>query len=479
MTLLLVAGAQVAGLALETTTLRPVADTTAVLRNPAMGFVTYSDLEYGLDFIVNPNPKFAANTNIAYFRTKWANLEPTEGSHLWKQPKVKALIQSLKAKHIGMAFRVMVQYESSTPAWVLDAVKAAGQNAMSKGNPKYPDITNPVWQKKFENFVMAFGNAFDDPEIVDYIDANGIGDSGEGNCSGLETPEKSEAYIDWHYGLYAQAFKRVLLSANFGVYGKNFMETDERIAFKKYGMLFRSDGLGSSYPSEAQLVFMNRYFPRVVGIGEKCSSFGDPVGTGWYLDPKIIAKAAPAAPTIKNYMGLLLDQAMAYHVMTLDYSNPEVWVDQNPEMLARAIANLGYRLRPKEVVFPSAMTDQNSSMKIRHTWCNDAEGALPNLNRRWVDPKTQKGKYRLAFALFKPGESTPVEVSIDPAPEPGSWVKGADMTYTSIIEWGVPRQAYQLGFGLIDTTRPTAAALDLAVKGLERRNGWYILGGLK
>jgi hypothetical protein len=467
------------GLRAEDTTLRPEQDTTTVLHNPAMGFVTYSDLEYSLDFVVNPNPKFAAQTNVAYFRTKWANLEPTEGNYLWQQSKVQALIQGLKARHIGMALRVMVQYESATPAWVLEAVRAAGQNPMSKGNPKYPDITNPIWQKKFESFVMAFGKAFDDPAIVDYIDANGIGDSGEGNCSGLATPEESEAYIDWHYGLYARAFKRVLLDANYGVYGKDFMETDKRIALNKYGMIFRNDGLGSSCPSEVQLVFMNQYFPRVVGIGEKCSSFGDPVGTGWHLDPKIIARAAPAAPTIKDYMGLLLDQAMAYHANTLDYSNPEVWVDQNPEMLARAIANIGYRLRPKEIVFPNTMTDGNETMKIRSTWCNDATGALPNLNRRWMDPKTNRGKYRLAFALFKPGQAMPEKITIDPAPEPGSWVKGTDSTYISTIAWGVPRQAYELGVGIIDTTRPTAPSLDLAVKGLERRNGWYILGGSK
>jgi hypothetical protein len=48
-------------------------------------------------------------------------------------------------------------------------------------------------------------------------------------------------------------------------------------------------------------------------------SFGDPAGTGWHLDPKPIARAAPAVPAIMDYLRCLLDQATAYHAMTLDY----------------------------------------------------------------------------------------------------------------------------------------------------------------
>jgi len=115
-------------------TVRPVQDSTTVLRNPAMGFVFYSDLEYGCDFIFNtPNPRLARYADIAYFRTTWARLEPTEGRYLWNEPKVKALIQGLKDKHVGMAFRVMVQDISGTPAWVLKVDAPEGDDRSGAG----------------------------------------------------------------------------------------------------------------------------------------------------------------------------------------------------------------------------------------------------------------------------------------------------------------------------------------------------------
>jgi hypothetical protein len=469
------------GLRAADTTVRPAPDSSTVLRNPAMGFVTYTGCNKGQfdkpEWIFG-NPRVLSHCNIIYLRTGWESLEPSEGNYAWKNNEsFKAMIRGIRDQHCHLALRVIAQDGECAPKWVLAAVKAAGHNPMSVSNPKYPDVTNPVWQKKFESFILALGKAFDDPTLVDYIDANGLGIWGEGNMVGIATHEQEVAYYDWHVGLYARAFKHVLLSPTFCMMGANPLDTDERVTFGHHGTIFRLDGMGSQYPSDGQLAFINKIFPAAVLIGEKCYSFGDK--NGWGGDPKIKAKAAPGAPTLQTYMGFVLDQAMAYHAMTLDFSEPEVWLDQNPELAARFVANIGYRLRPKEVVFPSVMPDDNEAMTISHTWCNDGTGALPNLNRNWLDPKTHKGKYRLAFALFLPGQEVPVKVTIDPLPEPGAWVKGSDSHYTSSIAWGVPRQAYDLGVAIVDTTRPRVPALDLAIKGLERRHGWHILGGLK
>lgn len=474
----MLAALTLSGLFAADTVVLPTQDSTTVLRNPAMGFVTYTGCNKGQfdkpEWIFG-NPRTVRYSNILYLRVGWSALEPSEGNYVWMgSASFKALVQGVKDHRFHMAFRVIVQDESGTPSWVTEAIKAAGQNPMSVKNPKFPDVTNPIWQQKFEAFVLAFGKAFDDPTLVDYIDANGLGLWGEGNLSGIAGHEQEETYYDWHLGLYARAFKRVLLAPNFGMMGANVLGTDERVAFHKHGTIFRLDGLGSQYPSDAQRTFIDKNLPETVLIGEKCYSFSG----GWEKDQKIKAKAAPAAPTLRNYMEFLLDQAMAYHVMTLDFSNPEVWVNQQPDMAARFVANIGYRLRPKQVVFPDTMPS-DGSMTIRHTWCNDGVGALPNLNRRWMDEKTKKGKYRVAFALFMPGQAVPVKVSIDPIPEPGAWVKGTDSPYSTSILWNVPRQAYDLGVGVVDTTLPTAPSLDLAIKDLERRNGWYILGTLK
>jgi hypothetical protein len=466
------------GLSAADQVILPTADSTTVLHNPAMGFVTYSGCNRGQfdkpEWIFG-NPLVVKYSNIIYIRVGWSALEPSEGNYAWVgNASFKTLVKAIRDHRFRLTFRVIVQDESGTPGWVLDAVKADGKNPMSAKNPKFPDVTNPIWQKKFEKFILAFGEAFDDPALVDYIDANGLGLWGEGNLSGITGKEQEEAYYDWHLGLYARAFKRVLLAPNFGMMGANVLSTDERLAFRKYGTIFRLDGLGSQYPSEEQRAFVDKYFPELVLIGEKCYSFSG----GWEKDQKITAKTAPAAPTLRTYMEFLLDQAMARHVMTLDFSDPKVWIEQNPEMAARFVANIGYRLRPKQVTFPEAMPN-DGSMTIRHVWCNDAVGALPNLNRRWTDGKTGKGKYRVAFALFKPSEVEPVKVSIDPTSDPGAWVKGSEASCSIAITWDVPRQAYDLGVGIVDTTAPAYPSLDLAIKDLERRNGWYILGNLR
>ena len=368
-----------------------------MLRNPAMGFAISSGCNKGQfdkpEWIFN-NPRNVRNSNLIYMRVRWSELEPTNGNYAWvANASFKTLVSSVKARGFRLAFRVIAQ-DNATPEFVLNAIRAAGQNPMSTGNPKFPDVTNRIWQKAFETFILAFGRAFDDPTLVDYVDANGLGLWGEGNLVGIPNHEQEEAYYDWHLDLYARAFKRVLLTANFGTMGANPLDTDERLGFQKCGTIFRNDGLGSKYPKESQRAFVDRHFPEIVLIGEKCYSFSD----GWETDEKIKARASPAEPTLTTYLELLLDQAMEFHVMTLEFSNPEVWIDQHPEMAARFIANAGYRLRPKRIGFPEAFP-RDAVTRICHTWCNDAVGALPNLNRRWSDPKTGKGKYRVAFAF--------------------------------------------------------------------------------
>ncbi len=462
-------------------TVFPAQDTTTVLRNPLMGFHTYYETYEGVwgspDWILD-TPQVAANCSTMYIRTNWKSMEPTEGNCAWlKNAGFKSMVQSVKARGFRLAFRVICQDGNATPQYVLDAVKASGSDPISHVNPDhpFPDVTNPVWQTKFKTFILAFGAAFNDPAVTDYVDANGLGLWGEGNLAGIPTFAKEKTYYDWHLGVYSQAFTRVMLTPTFNAFWTDPLGVDDSITVKKYGCMMRRDGLGSHYLSDGEFSFMQRHYPQTILIGEPCYSYAP--DSGWATDPYVIAKAAPAAPALQTYMDLMVDQAIRLHANTLGLQsyNASIWTDQNPAIFARAVANLGYRLRPTKIVYPTSVRS-GGSVSILHIWTNDGVGALPNTNIRWKDAMTGRGKYRLAFALFRTGQSYLEKVVVDPTPEPGDWVKDTSISYTTAIPGNVPAADYDLGVAIVDTTRQSAPAIALAVKGLPQRNGWYILG---
>jgi hypothetical protein len=456
-------------------TITPTRDDTTVLHNPIMGFTTFfatfkGDWNYSPDRIFN-DPRVMKYTNILYIRTNWTSMEPTEGSYVWENNQgFKTIIQAAVDKGFRVAFRIICQDGNGTPPYVINAIKAAGQNPYStvvRGN-SYADVTNPIWQQKFRKFILAFGAAFDNPAVTDYIDANGLGLWGEGNHSGVPLNQQ-ESYYDWHLGVYNDAFKNVILNVNFSQYGVNKLDTDERIPFGKYGMLFRRDGLGSRWIKRGEIAFMQRHFPEIPLIGELCYDFYDVAR--WSSDSLIIAKSLPAAPSVRTYIDLILEQAFQLHANTLSFKEANVWTDQYPDLTAKVIANLGYRLRPVIITVPS-QSGINDTMKISHKWTNDGVGVLPNGNIRW------KNKYAIAFALFKSTDLNPTEVFIDSLANPGILVKGTETTYNTNIQWKVPAGNYWIAVGILDKTRPTAPSLDLAIKPLGRRNSWYLLNSI-
>ena len=457
----------------------PVRDDAAVLHNPAMGLTKYfyGKWDYKPEWVFG-DARLDAYTNILYIRTTWAALEPTEGNYVWLHDVgFMNIVQAAKDHGHRLAFRVMVQDGSpATPAYVTDAIKAAGQDPYTHNTaqPNYPDLTNAIWQQKFKTFITAFGQAFNDPAVVDYIDANGTGQWGEGNQHGIPLSLQA-AYYDWHLGVYASAFNKVLLVINGSQFGAVPAELDQSLGLDKYAAIYRRDGLGSRWISTADLGLMQKNYPAVPLIGEQCWGVGgwwDTQTHTWNEDPVVLAKAAPAAPTLQTYMNLIIDQSIALHANTLDFGNPEVWVDKNPDILARLVANLGYRYRPSRIAYPESVPT-GWGMHIEHSWTNDGVGAMPNANVRWGK------KYAFAFALFKAGEATPVETFIFNAADPGALVKGVNSSMTTAVAWKAGAGNYQLAVGIIDQTRPAAPSLELAIKGLERRSGWYALGDLR
>jgi len=456
-----------------TLTVTPTKDSTTVLHNPLMNLVLYLTSDYNGNW---SDPSFylndastLANCNTVYIRSAWMNFEPTEGNYVWKNnASFKNMVAAIKAKGWRIGFRVMCQDDGlsstvihGTPQYVFDAMKAAGYtNPYSIYQPNYPDVTNPVWQAKFKAFILAFGAEFDDPSITDYVDANGLGLWGEGNLVGISPYNgdhtKDKLYYDWHLGVYAQAFKHVILdvtSCTFGSWDNDGAEqkaTDLSLPIGKYGCIWRRDGMGwdinqpyNQFTPE-QLITWTSTFPACPMICEPWSGF---------------------TSTDRDYMNRLIHDVTQWHGMNMTYN--DAWF-ANPDLLSQLVTTMGYRLRPTKIELSNQVAS-NGTMQIKHTWTNDGVGVLPNSNVRW------NNKYAIAFALFKTTELTPSKIFIDSVANPGVLVKGMNTSFTTNIQWNEPAGSYWLAVGIIDKTMASAPSLDLAIKPLGRRNSWYLL----
>lgn len=450
----------------STLTLNPTRDSTTVLHNPLMGFVKYArgytDGNWDSPESTTTDVNTTANCNTVYIRVPWVLLEPTEGSYVWKNSQnFKNLIEGVKSKGFRLAFRVIAQDSASTPPYVIDAMKAGGYSKpYSVSQPTRADVTNPVWQAKFKAFILAFGAAFNDPTVTDFIDANGLGLWGEGNLVGIPVPNndhsQEKAYYDWHLGVYAQAFTKVVLAVTpctFGSFNNDGAEqkaTDLNLPLGKYGCIWRRDGMGQDIlkpyvdATVPQLAPFTSTFPSAPMVCEPWSGF---------------------ASTDRDYMNRLIKDVALYHGMCLTYN--AAWA-ANPDLLSKLVGVMGYRLRPVKIDLPSQVAS-SGTMKINHVWTNDGVGVLPNGNLRW------NNKYAIAYALFNTTSLLPTKVYIDSTANPGVLLKGTNTNYISNIKWSVPVGTYWLAVGIIDQTNPSNPSLDLAMKAVGRRNGWYLL----
>lgn len=461
-------------MAQSTNTVHFKPDLKTVHRNPLTGWGLYADVVgkmpdpeawwKGLE----PGVPFATHF---YFRCRWSTLEPEEGNYAWRHnERFKKMIAEAEKRGLKLAFRVIVDSQDNAEQATPDFVRKAGAKGRhGNGNSAAfwnPDITDPVFQEKFSNFIRAFGKEFDDPERVDFVDGNGLGRWGEQHHLGIPDDQK-EAVFEWICSTYASAFKRVLL-----VYclGSEFeLEREWRIGVEKYGYIARRDGLGSRWFSPPQKEFVQKHFPRFPLIGESCYWAMDGA-TDWKNDKEMNFK------TKRDVLERTVEDAIRYHANTLDLRNPgdvRFWMQNGPDLIEKFIAEGAYRLYPATVEFPKEMAS-GQTVAIRHHWKNSGCGVCPNANPRW------NKKYRVAFALFSgravESPELPAAIHVDPEAEPSRWTKEADGEYESSIRWKVAPGSYRLAVGIVDTTRDNRPGIHCSVENPGRTDGWIDVG---
>lgn len=448
-------------------------DLTTVFRNPAMGWMMY---EEGWSFdrqglypgnIYTPEefwrqmeevdaPKYS---NILYVRVLWKDLEPEEGKYAWKYDDAyKWYVRKAQEHGLKLAFRVF--FHGGVPEYVYRA-GATAMPADEEGKIQ-PHYDNPIFLEKLEKFIAAFAEEYDNPDIVDYVDAYGLGKWGEGHGVTLKNPENIDYVIKRVTEAYARNFRHVLTVMNLSFADYAYVKPN---VYDRLGFLPRRDGIGSFWFGDKERAWIREeLFPKKAIIGEGCYWFNSYTGdNSRYMAFKEDQRFR--MDNFKEALTVSVTDALDNHCNTLDLRVPlqcKFWIEELPDEVRRFITLGGYRLYPDYV----RVERNGRKLAVLHAWKNHGVGVLPNSHPNW------NHKYQVSFALLdKKGEVK--YLFTDGKAEPGEWVKGPAYTYSSILD--IPsglKGCYTLCVGITDNTRNNAPGIELAVSSDMKIGKW-------
>ncbi|WP_430812901.1 MULTISPECIES: hypothetical protein [unclassified Carboxylicivirga] len=444
-------------------------DTTTLLRNPAMGWMLYEEGASFLEEAKAYDPKVfweemdevdaAAYANILYIRVLWKVMEPEEGKYAWQFNKAyQDYIRKAEARGLKLAFRIF--FDNGTPDWVYEAgCQSTLDPPYSLQNDKQPYYDDPVFLAKLDNFIKAFAREYDDPARVDFVDAYGLGRWGEGHGVTLKNKANYPRVIETVTSAYARYFNQVLTVYNLS---RNDWAMSKPLVFDKLGFLPRRDGIGSHWFDDTERSYLKELFPEKALIGEGCYWFGynSKDTTMRTKEPFLNDPRFPGMRYWTDALSVAIEDALASHANTFDLRTPfetKVWLERLRNKVQRFISHGGYRLYPDSV----AVQQQGRSFRVDHFWRNGGVGVLPNNHPNWNQ------KYKVAFALLKPGSDRVQWLTIDELANPGQWLKGNVYSYYGFnftVPAGLKKGDYELAVGIIDTTSNHHSAIQLAVE---------------
>lgn len=439
-------------------------DLTSVLKNPAMGWVMYEEgwsFHTGKTFgknIYTPEVFWqqmedvdaAKYSNILYIRMLWKDLEPEEGRYAWiYNEKYKWYIHKAKEHGLKLAFRVF--FHGGVPEYVYQA--GATQTEIDNEGKIQPHYDNPVFLQKLTKFIEAFAKEYDNPDVVDFVDAYGLGRWGEGHGITLKNPENMNTVINTVTEAYAKNFKKILTVINHSAADYKFTKPE---VYDRLGFLPRRDGIGSYWFNiEERFSINNDFFPQKAFIGEGCYWFNSPAGDNSHYTAFKDDKRFKM-DNYKEAFTVAVTDALENHSNTMDLRVPlqcKFWIEELPDQVQRFITLGGYRLYPDYI----KLEKQDKQLTLLHSWKNHGVGVIPNRHPNW------NHKYQVSFALLNENNQVKYLYS-DQKTEPADWLKGYTYNYVTIFD--VPnnlRGRYTLCVGITNKTKHSAAEIDLAV----------------
>lgn len=476
------------------------------LINPMQGWVVYGGLGDGLiENLEEEYSNFETSEGIdnvflyggtMYVRGAWSDFEPDEGKYIWDESIWNEQHDTITAKRYRMmrdiakkygmklAFTFVVDSRDKHYNFTPEYVRAAGCKTYDvttgswTGWSPYPD--DPVFQEKYEKFLTAFAEKFNDPKITQFVSGFGLGKWGETHSliysTGDATPR--QAVTDWISSLMARLFTRVPIVIN---YHRCIMSTSEtaddnsealnaseqlidECVNKGFSLRHDAFGMKQYYKDwERSIATKYRYIrPIIMEGGWVEASHGSSITGDGYANFAEVRQGEYAEGKGANV-----------NMMDLRYSSDvnsgetHSWFNSAFSLVKDFIAEGGYRLYPDKISAPRTAS-ANGNVSFVHRWSNLGWGYCPTNIPQWNQ------KYKVCFALLDKNTGEPLYRFVDPVPEISDWVKGSPKTYTTTFSLdNVAPGEYTWGVGIVDTTDNNEIGILISARDeYQTKDGW-------
>lgn len=381
----------------EASIYKPTEKTTGLVKNPAMGWVLYLDAfnqmtnddmpdinkgVFDADLFWNAFDESGATdkASIFYIRAPWSYFEPKEGKYAWDHDSnYKKLINHALENNIKLSFRVYMDSQDSFQQATPDYVKEAG--AKGYNNTFWtPYINDEVFLEKFTRFIEAFGEEYNDPSKVDFVDGMGLGHWGEGH--GIRSDNSQPGNVNTSVKIitetYRNAFANVLLGPQQG--GALANQAEDLVKSNKYDIL-RRDSFGmAQYFNQDDIDY---YVDKL--LNEGIPLFAE---NGWNyfahdFEKYMNENGAPFS-NIRDMLEASLSDALAARANTFDFRVPEDAIEwmKNEDLVDEFVDKGGYRFVPTALEFPTSITT-NDYLTVKSNWKNTGIGKMPNNRPAW------------------------------------------------------------------------------------------------
>jgi hypothetical protein len=459
-------------------------ETEKPVPNPLNGWTLYGSASPPSDFWTNcdnmplagsdQTVKVSDYAHVLYIRTSWTALNPAEDEYGWEtNEQLQWMIDNARQRGMKLAFRVVVDSRDKSSDFTPPYVRNAGaQGYETQTGSKtvwspYPD--DPVFREKYTRFLHAFGQQFNDPDVVAFIDGYGLGKWGEGHSMRYLDAGNRRNVFDWICNLYLEQFTQVPVAINYhrliGTekdWGAPDPESQTMLesAFEK-GFILRHDAFGMTdyYKEwEKKLAARWNYTRPILMEG------------GWVTSQHNISSDPRGYETIADVRQGEWDDSQEARVNMMDFRINETasWFQDAAPLLRRFIADGGYRLYPDTLSLPGTIVNGATAV-IVHRWKNLGWGYCPSNIPQWNQ------KYKVAWRLLDQNDNA-IATFVDTQTDVSKWIKDHPVTYrfTPSVA-GLPAGNYTWAVAIVDTTRNNTKGINIAAKKNITASGWLRL----
>ena len=315
-----------------------------VLQNPYIGFTSFNHFRneplfsdttkewgwikerYPIYDWVEQNGReqgYYPDTEIAYFRVLWKDVEKKEGEYDFAF--IEDILKKAKEHNQSVMLRIMphtTRHDQDVPDWLKEKIDCPARPDAErvKESPK-----DPIWIDKFANVIAEFAKRFDGDKTLYAVDISITGAWGEGHNYEAYPEEKLQQLID----AYTQNFKRTHLMGQFTAHKLI------QYACKTKPIGLRADGLAN--PNHMNIYYPRDFYPNRDVWKKAPVSFE----SFWYLN-----EWKRQGWDIDN----VIEQSLKWHVSSINGKSsavPVEWKDKIDGWLKK----MGYRFAVRNLLY--------------------------------------------------------------------------------------------------------------------------------